>query len=111
MNLLLVQQPNGLYVIIDEDWKQLSAPIKGQAAAYARIAQLENASMTERQPYGPKTVTDPWWLTEQGIKARYAEQREEADKAHQALIKRINDEELQALAAFDAHLKDKGPSA
>jgi hypothetical protein len=46
----------------------------------------------------------PWFMSEDGIRAHYAEQREAEDAAHRDRVKRINDDELACLEAFKNRL-------
>lgn len=60
-----------------------------------------------RAPYQAAPVSNPWWLSEEGIKTRAAEQREACNSRYVEELARINKEELAALAAFDQFKNDR----
>jgi hypothetical protein len=44
--------------------------------------------------------TDPWFMSEDGIRGHYAEQRETEARLYEERMKRLNDEENAFLDAF-----------
>lgn len=58
----------------------------------------------------PKAIDKdaPWFMSEDGIRGHYAEQRETEARLHEERMKRLNDEENAFLDAYRARIGERG---